>query len=233
MPLKIAKLLRKDDYLCPVSLLDFMFELGVLFAIYGFLWGIFELLFRIMTSGTQRSVGQVYILKGIKYLLLVDVTFLFCVDDSNAKLVVMERIVVAGLILLTYFVGKLQNSQNRMMFMQFMSRGVPKMQAPLFNIKAEVAVISLAMICFGLFWVYPQFALNPVSEWFRTSIVDIEDTPVFGFIFKVVGFFFLLSLLFRMGGAITFLLNGGNTSGQQPNNNKAEGDDFSDYEELD
>ncbi len=157
-------------------------------------------------------------------------------------MVVTERVVVAGLVLLTYFMGKLQNSQNRILLTQFVNRGVPNVQAPLFNMRGEIAVIFIALLIFGGFWFFPQYAANPLSVWFREAIIDIENTAVIGFIFKVIGFFFLLTLIFRMVGAFGFLLSGGKTNrGPGPgggfrkrrSNNQDKESGFSDYEEVD
>lgn len=110
---------------------------------------------------------------------------------------------------------------------------MPK-QENTFHLKTEIAVIAIALSAFVLFWFYPAYASNPISIWFHESIINIEDTPVFGFIFKVVGFFFLLNLIFKMLGAITFILNGGRFGGRTNSNNRNNQDDdhFDDYTEI-
>ena len=74
-----------------------------------------------------------------------------------------------------------------------------------------------------------------LSTWpFHDSIINIEDTPVFGFIFKVIGFFFLLSLIFKMVNTFTFLISGGKVGNQPPNNNGSDSNNnkFDDFEEI-
>jgi hypothetical protein len=218
-----------------VELFDFIFRLGVVFAIYGFLWGLIEIGFRILTSGRERSIVEVYLLRGIKYIFLADVTFLFCIKGDSSGMAYINQLIFAAIILLTYFVGKLQNNQNQTRIFQIMG---PRMQLPkqlsLFNLKAEVLVISLSIILFVFFHFFPEYAANPISIWFHDSIINIEDTPVFGFIFKVIGFFFLLSMIFKMIGGITFLLTGGKPpTPQNPFQQKEDSDDeFDDYEEI-
>ena len=63
-----------------MNLLDFIFRLGVVFAIYGFLWGIFELGILMLSAGRKRTLSEIYFIKAIKYIFLADVTFLFCFD---------------------------------------------------------------------------------------------------------------------------------------------------------
>ena len=114
-------------YLCFVEILNFIFRLGVVFAIYGFLWGIFDIGLRLLTASRQRTMVETYIIKGCKYILLVDVVFLFCYEGIDRNLLVQNQVILTGIILLTYFVGKMQNSQNRTMIFQMMGRGLPNL----------------------------------------------------------------------------------------------------------
>ncbi|MBL1281176.1 MAG: hypothetical protein COA33_012935 [Fluviicola sp.] len=222
-----------------MHLLDFIFRLGVLFAIYGFLWGIFEIGVVLISQGRKRSLVEVYIIRGIKYFFLVDVTFLFCFDNESFNMLELSRVVFAGIILLTYFIGKLQKNQNRSSLMNIAGgmsgRPMMKKQSS-FNMQFETVIIAISLIAFAFFWFYPAFAVNPVAEWFHESIVNIEDTPIFGFIFKIIGFFFLLSLIFKMVNALTFLLNGGKINTQNDDfddTNSLGGDShFDDFEEV-
>ena len=148
-------------------------------------------------------------------------------------MVVLNQVIFAGIILLTYFIGKLQKIRVAKMLFNFAAAGMPK-QENNFNLKSEIAIIAIALTAFILFWFYPSFASNPISIWFHESIINIEDTPIFGFIFKVIGFFFLLNLIFKMVGAITFVLNGGKFGGRTNSNNQNDQNDnhFDDYTEI-
>jgi len=214
-----------------VNLLDFIFRLGVVFAIYGFLWGIFELGILLFSAGRKRTLGEVYLIKAIKYIFLADVTFLFCFEGSNSSMLVINQVIFSGIILLTYFIGKLQQNQNKSMFFTIAGANMPQRQS-LFDLRAETLVIIIALAVFATFWFFPEYAANPISQWFHDSIINIEDTPVFGFIFKVIGFFFLLSLIFKMIRAFTFLLSGGKIGAQPKNNKKDDNNHFDDFEEL-
>lgn len=110
---------------------------------------------------------------------------------------------------------------------------MPK-QATNFNLRAEIAVITLALTVFVLFNFAPQYAENPISVWFYESIIDIEDTVFFGFIFKVIGFFFLLSMIFKMMSGVTFLLNGARPPEDPMDklDNDRDNDDYDPWEEV-
>jgi hypothetical protein len=218
-----------------VDLLNFIFRLGVVFAIFGFLWWLIHAGFFLLRGGRQQTLAESYIIKMVRYFFLVDVTFLFCLDQNDG-FVDVQNALFAGLILLTFFIGKLQNAQMKSQFFSFRMQGNMQMMnqfKPIFNFRAELIVIILSLGFFALFLFYPSFASNPISEWFYDSIVDIEDTPVFGFIFKVIGFFFMLSVLMKFISGFITLLSGGAIS--PPSNNfgkRKKDDDFDDFEEL-
>jgi hypothetical protein len=223
-------------YLSIVEVVNFIFRLGVVFAIFGFLWGMIDIALRLLTASRQRTLVETYLIKGVKYLFLADVTFLFCLGDLDKHMIVSYQVVLGGIVLLMYFVGKLQNSQNRVAVFRMMGRNLPQMPKLSFNMKAEIGVIGAALVLFGVLWFYPWLATNAASRWFHESILSIEDAFFFGFIFKIIGFFFMLNMFFQMAGGITFLLNGGKTP--TPNNGiddrqNSRDDDFDDYEEVD
>lgn len=218
-----------------MEVLNFIFRLGVVFAIFGFLWGMIDIALRLLTASRQRSLVETYLIKGVKYLFLADVTFLFCLGDLDKHMIVSYQVVLGGIVLLMYFVGKLQNSQNRVAVFQMMGRNFPQMPKLSFSLKAEMIVIGAAIALFAVLWFYPWLATNAASRWFHESILSIEDAFFFGFVFKVIGFFFMLNMFFQMAGGITFLLNGGkapNKPNRRNDNQNHESDDFDDYEEI-
>lgn len=184
----------------------------------------------------MASTAESYIIRMVRYFFLVDVAFLFCLNQAN-NILDLQNSIITGLILLTYFLGKLQTGQLKKQVFAFKAYGNNQMLnqfKPIFDFKAELIVITLAIGFFVLFMFFPSFAFNPISEWFFASIIDIEDTPVFGFIFKVIGFFFMLSILMKFISGFMTLLSGGAIQPPSSNFNKRDKDkdDFDDYEEL-
>lgn len=216
-----------------MELLNFIFRLGVVFAIFGFLFGLFEIGLTLLRSGRPRTMPEEYIVKFIKYIFLVDVAFLFCLDISGSE-ISQYHLVVTTLVLLMYFIGKLQNKQQQQAMFQVMGNSFMNMRSN-FDLRAEILVITTSIALFVLFIFFPEWASNPASIWFHESILNIEDTPVFGFIFKVIGFFFMISILIRLFNSFMYLLSGKAfmeiNSGAYYRKEKKE-DDFDDYEEL-
>jgi hypothetical protein len=186
-----------------MDLLNLIFKLGVFFSIYGFLWFFIELGLTFLVGGRKRTRFETYLIKGIKYAFLVNVTFLFSVD-LNKHQVNFYNLIPSALVLSTYFVGMLQQKQKRQLFMGQLGKSA----AEGITIKAEIILITLSGILFlGLLW-YPQFAENTIALWFQRSILDIESTVIIGFIFKIIGFFFLLGMIFKMLNALNYLISG-------------------------
>jgi len=215
-----------------MDLLNFIFRLGVLFAIYGFIWALIELGLTLLRSGRPKTIVEEYLIKSVKYLFLTDVTFLFCTDLYNGE-ISNYNLLMASLVLLTYFIGKFQKEQNRILFFTNMS-GLP--QNNLFNPKTESILIGASVLLFVGFTFYPELAYNPVSLWFRSSITDIEETAIIGFIFKVIGFFFLIGMITKMINGVMYILSGRPFIQASSNVHFSDGkkdDGFDDFEEVD
>lgn len=220
-----------------MNFINLAFHLGVVFAIFGFLWGILNLILTLLRGGRTRSVVEEYMLKMVQYFFLVNVTFLFCVQQEDTNALMINELILAGLILLIYFTGKLQNRQSRSMFFQVTGNGLPQVRT-MFNLRAEIIVIALSILFFTAFVIFPSYAQNPISQWFYKSILNIEDTPVFGFIFKVIGFFVLMGILFKLINGFSYMLSGAplisvNRQFQSRNDDgKDDEDKFDDFEEI-
>jgi len=212
-----------------MDLLHFIFRLGVLFAIYGFIWGVINFGVLLLGAGKPRSVVEAYIFKAIQYILLVDITFLFCYDNIFEGLDYTSQLVYGTCVLLLYFVGKLQRGQSKQFFMKISST-ILSTATSTFRFGAEVAVIATAIAVFVMFWFQPQWAINPISLWFQSSILNIEDTPIFGFVFQVIGFLFLLNVLMKVANSLFMLISG--RAFQTNNKRDSDNDHFDPYQEI-
>lgn len=216
-----------------MKFIELAFRLGVVFAIFGFLWGIFQLILGLLRGGRPKVIFEEYALKFIQYFFLVDVTFLFCISHDEEGGLLLNELIITGFILILYFVGKFQNKQQRISFFQ-VSGGRFSNLKPLFNVYAEVSAIVFSVLVFVGFILFPEYANNPISQWFYKSILDIEKTVFFGFIFQIIGFFVLLGILFKLLNGLSFLICGKPLASVKSEfhhnvNNK---DDFDDFEEI-
>ena len=218
-----------------MELINLIFRLGVLFAIYGFLWFFIEWGMKLLIGGRKRTLGEIYLIKTVKYLFLVNVTFLFCLEQMDEPVFQVNYLNLAPsfIILMVYFLGKLQQKEQRIQMMTNFMQGLQ--EAP-FNRQWELALIVLSGLTFAGLVCYPQYSENVISAWFQKSILDIENTVLIGFVFKVIGFFFLIGMFLKMLNALNYILSGKPLVNVKTGFGTKQGksdDSFDDFEEID
>jgi hypothetical protein len=216
-----------------MDLIQLIFQLGVLFAIYSFIWFFIDLGLALLVAGKKRALPEIYLIKVVKYLFLVNVTFLFALEKNNTLSVI--GVIPSATVLVVYFLGKFQQKQRQAQVLsQFGGKGFGLGLD--FDRRYEIGVIALAVMLFILLLAFPEYAENNIATWFRQSIIDIEKTVIIGFIFKVIGFFFLLGMLLKMVNAFNYLISGRPLVDFQTymgsKTTKNTKDDFDDYEEI-
>ncbi|MBL6661261.1 MAG: hypothetical protein ISP70_07175 [Crocinitomicaceae bacterium] len=205
-----------------MEILELTFQLGVFFAIYGFIWFFVDMGFMLLNGGKPRSLVETYFFKGIQYVFLVNVIFLFSID-MNSGSVALANLYPIIFIMALYFIGKFQKSQNNVLMLSRMGLTTSTSK---FNSKYEIIIIILSLLVFIGFILRPGIANNVVAFWFKESILDIESTAIIGFIFKVIGFFFLMSILFKTVNSFQYISESLFTKNQRRDS------DFDDYEEI-
>ena len=198
-----------------MDLIRLVFQLGVLFAIYSFIWFFIDLGLALLVAGRKRALPEIYLIK------------------NNTLSVI--GVIPSATVLVVYFLGKFQQKQRQAQVLsQFGGKGFGLGLD--FDRRYEIGVIALAVMLFSLLLAFPEYADNNIATWFRESIIDIEKTVIIGFIFKVIGFFFLLGMLLKMVNAFNYLISGRPLVDFQTymgsKTTKKTKDDFDDYEEI-
>ena len=206
-----------------MEILTLTFQLGVFFAIYGFLWFFVDMGFMLLNAGKSRSIGETYFFKGIQYIFLVNVIFLFSID-MNSGAIAIANLYPIVFILILYFMGKFQKNQKNVMMLSRM--GLGSSSSSKFNPKYEIIVIVLSILAFVGFVFRPDIANNSVAFWFKDSILDIESTAIIGWVFKIIGFFFLMGILLKTINAFQYISE--RLFARGPKNDS----DYDDYEEI-
>ncbi len=201
----------------------FIFGLGVTFSIFGFIWGIIMLLIN-MVRGRNRTQVQDYGFRIIKYFFLISVTANYIVtsqegggDSSMGLTNTVLGVIVLGL----YLMGKLQNRtminqlSNNPMFARFTNSIDPKV---------ERFLLIGSVIYFVFCMQFPAMVDNAPVNWFTESIINIYDTPIIGWVFSIIGFFFLVTIILRGANVIGSLVTG------QPLNSGPKGKGFGNFQ---
>jgi len=205
-----------------MEILTLTFQLGVFFAIYGFLWFFVDMGFMLLNAGKSRSIGETYFFKGIQYIFLVNVIFLFSIDMNSGGIAIANLYPIV-FILILYFIGKFQKNQKNVMMLSRMGIGSSSSK---FNPKYEISVIVLSLLAFVGFVFRPDIANNSVAFWFKDSILDIESTAIIGLVFKIIGFFFLIGIVLKTINAFQYISEAIFARGLKNDS------DYDDYEEI-
>lgn len=223
-----------------MKLLTLIFSLGVLFAAFNFIWFFIEFFLKSARGLRPATLFETYLVKAIKYFFLANVTFGFCIEISPidpSYILEWQRLMAGGVILLTYLLGKFQKQQERLQF--FGGFNMPKVNQ-VYSFPLEISLLVLVTLEYIGFYFFPYLSENFLAKWFEGSIKSLENAFLLGFIFKIIGFFFLIGMFVKLLNTINVVLSGKplfvtmssftQGQGQQPTTNSDE--QFTDYEEV-
>ena len=179
-------------------LLTLVFKLGVRFAIFNFIWFFLELVHKMLTGMRPPFLAEHYILKALKYIFLVSITFSYCLEFApNEPVYVLnwQKLVPGGLILMLYLLGKFQKQQEQIQFLAGFQ--LPMQQKP-YSKNLEIALLVLSALTFTGLYLNPSLTEIGILNWFEANMSSLEKAFLLGFIFQALGFFFVLCILFRL-----------------------------------
>ena len=192
-----------------MEILKLIFVLGINFSVFAFIWGIFRLLVRLVVQPNARGNQTLdYTLRIVKYFLLVSVTAHYINTVQGASLdnnQGLTTLITGAIVLALYLLGKLQ---NRTVLQQLGQHPLFRQFANSVDPKVERFLLLGSVVYFVLCVMYPFMVDNKLVNWFTTTIQDIYETPIIGWIFKIIAFFILVNIIMRAANVIGRLLNG-------------------------
>lgn len=201
--------------------LSLIFQLGVLFSAFAFIWFWLQLLLMIVLPENVRTQFR-YFLQLLQSLFLGVLVLKFVAKEEGS--LTLNGMLVLSLI--TYFLYLLRNlrSEQNAMQVQLYTNLYKKVKM---KNEWELAV-ALISISITILWVFFPVALDSVvTQWFYEQTHDLIQIPIIGWIFKLAGFFFLLATLIRFLAAITWMLRGSKSKPPM-----RDSDQFDDFEEI-
>lgn len=224
--------------------LEYIFYLGIISAVFRFLWGFFIILLVMLKGSTRKGIFEAYLLKMIKYFLLVSLISKFSNSFSQGEpfSVELTYTILGGVIIFMYMVGKNEKKQTLLTIQKQFGQMFSNISNS-YNAKLEWLIIALSMAYFITSIFIPQILSNPITLWFEDAIKGIYTTPVIGWIFKFIGLIFLVQILFKGFNAIRILITGRKYPNMQNDasfmfsqfqqeNKKEKEEGFDDYEDV-
>lgn len=175
----------------------------------------------------QRKESVTYIFRILKYFMLVSVTANYITLYETGAIgnsVDTMHLVVGSIVLGLYLLGKLQ---NRTAMNQFVQNPMFSRFLPVIDPRMELYLLIGSVIYFVFCLLYPTMVDNGLFNWFTGSITSIYETPVIGWIFSIIAFFFLITTLMRAANVLGRLMNG-----QSILNGPGIGGTFTSYQET-
>lgn len=203
-----------------MKVLELLFQLGILFSAFAFLWFWIQLLLVFLVPMNVRLQLR-YFLQLLHSLFLGALVLKFMQMENPP----LGFNAVLGIGMLTYFLYLIRNIRSRdaLMRVEVYANFVEKLKT-----KNEwewtLAFISVGI---SLLWVaYPSALDSAATLWFYQQTKYLMEIPVLGWIFKIFGFFFVIGTLFRFLRAVLWLMN------PKPKTRSTENEGFDDFEEL-
>lgn len=191
-----------------MDIFKYIFFLGIIYIVFSIIWFFIALLPKYILGSKQENTQNTvlnYIIKAAQYYFLASLTAIKALDYIIEENIDQSQgplfVVIGGIVLYLYLAGKLE--RNKMMF---------QLQSNLTNAKSgsslkyEPHLVGLTLILYAVSFSYLPLIQHPINEWFLASIDDFYNTIIIGWIIGFIGFFFLISMVFKGINATGFLI---------------------------
>ena len=179
--------------------LKLIFQLGVLFSAFAFVWFWVKLLIILLAPPNYRNNIR-YFLQLMYSLFLGTLVLKFFLTDEP----ISEQLDFLLLSLLIYFLYLIRNigSPQRKFMFQMNNQVIEQLKT-----KAEwewtVAILSLMVTVVWVF--YPVPLDSRATVWYYERTNDVIAFPVIGWFFKIAGIFFVIATILRFMAGLTYL----------------------------
>lgn len=191
-----------------MSIINFIIHLGIIFVIFGFIWGVFNYVISMFVSSSQKSNQSEYIAQIAKNIFLVAVTANFVsISGEHYISSPIFRIIISSFILGLYLLEKMQNRNKYAQFSN-LGNGALKSLSTSFEPKQERLLLMGSIGFFVFCLLFPMVVNNGLINWFNSAIEGLNDTFLIGFIFKVIAFFSVVTLVMRGANIIGKIVSG-------------------------
>jgi hypothetical protein len=189
-----------------MEILSYIFFLGIIYIVFSIIWFFIALLPKYVLGNKVNNIQNTvlhYTIKAAQFYFLAALTAIKAIEaikeniDNNQGPLYM---IIGGIVLYLYLVGKIERSK----MMSQLRSNLGNINSSNFS-KYEPHLIGLTLIVYAISFSYPLLIQNSVNQWFLVSIDDFYNTVIIGWIIGIIGFFFLISMIFKGINATGFL----------------------------
>ena len=190
-----------------MEILKYIFFLGIIYIVFSIIWFFIALLPKYVLvnkeNNTQNTILN-YTIKAAQFYFLASLTAIKALDFILKENIDTNQgplyIIIGGIVLYLYLAGKLERSKMMFQFRSNLGGGNSQNTS-----KYEPHLVGLTLIFYTISFNYPPLIENPINQWFLDSINDFYNTVIIGWIIGIIGFFFLISMVFKGINATGFL----------------------------
>jgi hypothetical protein len=189
-----------------VEILSYIFFLGIIYIVFSIIWFFIALLPKYALGNKENIIQNTilnYTIKAAQFYFLAALTAIKALEAIKENVGTNQGplyIIIGGIVLYLYLAGKIERS--KMMSQLRSNLGNTNSS----NIsKYEPHLIGLTLILYAISFNYLPLIENPINQWFLESINDFYNTVIIGWIIGLIGFFFLISMIFKGINATGFL----------------------------
>lgn len=180
-----------------MEILYYIFFLGIIYIVFSLIWFLLATLPKMILSRANSSEIENYIFKTLQYYFIGSLTFLSSVKFINSEHSINNEysslfIVTGGFVLLLYLLGKMERNKMLFKFKSFVSKSTSDGV-----LKYEPHLIGFTMLLYAISIGNPILVDNQINSWFLDNILEFYHTPIIGWIIRFIGFFFLITIVFR------------------------------------
>ena len=180
-----------------MEILYYIFFLGIIYIVFSLIWFLLATLPKMILSRANSSEIENYIFKTLQYYFIGSLTFLSSVKFINSEHSINNEysslfIVTGGFVLLLYLLGKMERNKMLFQFKSFVSKSTSDGV-----LKYEPHLIGFTMLLYAISIGNPILVDNQINSWFLDNILEFYHTPIIGWIIRFIGFFFLITIVFR------------------------------------
>jgi len=191
-----------------MEIFKYIFFLGIIYIVFNIIWFFIALLPKYVLGNKENNTQNAilnYIIKAAQFYFLASLTAIKALDFITKENIDPKQaplyIVIGGIVLYLYLAGKLE--RNKMMFQLRSNLGNANSRNAS---KYEPHLVGLTLILYAISFNYLPLIQNSINQWFLESINDFYNTIIIGWIIGIIGFFFLISMVFKGINATGFLV---------------------------